>query len=362
MSSSSIDLLRNITETPGVSGFESPIRSALTSYLSPLAGRMQVDKLGSLIAQKPGSQTQPRIMLASHMDEVGLMVTQITKEGFLKFQPLGGWWEQVLLGQRVEILSAGGKIPGVIGAKAPHILQEEERKQPVKIGAMFIDVGSASKEETEEMGIIPGDPVVPFSPFTVCQNPRVVMAKALDDRAGCAVLVEVAQKLSAVDHPNQVYTAMTVQEEVGLRGANTSVDMIKPDVAIVVDVSVATDTPGIGENDVPVKTHLGKGPVVGFYDASMIPHLHLRDYVVKTCMDNGIPYQVDIMPGGGTDAGRIHISSRGVPSVVIGIPVRYIHSHVGLAHMDDYENAAKLITALVMGLNSETLTGLDYSI
>ncbi|MTI85892.1 MAG: M42 family metallopeptidase [Firmicutes bacterium] len=359
MKENSLEILKTLTETPGVSGFESPIRKVLANYLSPLSSEIKTDKLGSLVAIKEGTSVGPKIMLASHMDEVGFMVTQITGEGFIKFQALGGWWNQVLLDQRLEILTSGDRVIGVIGAKAPHILTSEELRQPVKMKSMFIDVGSTSKEETEKIGIKPGDPVVPYSPFMLCKNSKTFMAKAIDDRAGCAMVVELFQRISRGEHPNTVYGVMTVQEEVGLRGANTSVDVVKPDLALVVDVTVATDTPGISDNEAPTKTYLGRGPVIGFYDASMIPHIPFRDLVIKTAQENNIPFQVEVMAGGGTDAGKIHVFREGVPSVVIGIPVRYIHDHIGLAHLDDYQHAVELLFALVKKMNAETLRELE---
>lgn len=362
MKEKTFELLKTLTETSGVSGFEGPIRKALLNYLSPLSSEIKTDKLGSLIAVKKGNNLTPKVMLASHMDEVGFMVTSITDEGFIKFVTLGGWWSQVLLDQRVEILTSKSRVLGVIGSKAPHILSSEELKQRVKMEALYIDIGSINKEETERLGIKQGDPVVPYSPFMVCKNNKTFMAKALDDRAGCAMIVELFNKLSSHDHPNTIYGVMTVQEEVGLRGASTSVDVVKPDLAIVIDVTVATDTPNIDNDKVPTKNYLGKGPVIGFYDASMIPHLPLRDLVVKTAIENNIPYQVEVMTGGGTDAGKIHTYRQGVPSIVIGIPVRYIHDHVGMAHLDDYQNAIELVYALAKDLNEEILNKLNDNI
>ncbi|HHW40016.1 MAG TPA: M42 family metallopeptidase [Syntrophomonadaceae bacterium] len=355
MKENSLEILKTLTETPGVSGFEGPIRKVLREYLAPLASEVTADHLGSLIAVKKGTADEPKLMIAAHMDEVGFMITRITEEGFLKFQPLGGWWEQVLLAQRVEILTSAGRVVGVIGAKSPHILTPEERKQPVPLRSMYIDVGSTSKAETEQAGIRQGDPVIPYSSFMLCPNSKTVMAKALDDRAGCALIVELFRELQDGEHPNTVYGVMTVQEEVGLRGATTSVDVVRPDLAIVVDVTVATDTPGIGDNDVATRTYLGRGPVIGFYDASMIPHAPFRDFVVGTARENNIPYQVEVMAGGGTDAGKIHLFRQGVPSVVIGIPVRYIHDHAGMAHLDDYRNALELIFNLVRRISAETI-------
>jgi endoglucanase len=174
-------------------------------------------------------------------------------------------------------------------------------------------------------------------------------------------VVEVFKRLAGSGHPNTVYGVMTVQEEVGLRGASTSVDLVNPDVAVAVDVTVATDTPGISDEEVAAKTYLAKGPVIGFYDNSMIPHIPFRDFVIRTAEDHKIPYQIEVMPGGGTDAGKIHVNRGGVPSIVIGIPVRYIHAHVGIAHLDDYENGVKLLTALIGALNEEVLNRLQYT-
>lgn len=354
MREESVEILQVLTETPGVSGYEGPVRRVLSDYLAPLAD-LTTDRLGSLIAVRHGSDSEPKLMIAAHMDEVGFMVTRISEEGFIRFQPLGGWWEQVLLAQRVEILTAGGRVVGVIGAKSPHILTPEERSQPVKIKNMYIDIGSTSQAETANAGVKQGDPVVPYSPFMVCPNSRTVLAKALDDRIGCALIVELFRHLRECPHPNTIYGVLTVQEEVGLRGATTSVDVVKPDLALVLDVTVATDTPGIGDSDVATRTYLGRGPVIGFYDASMIPHTPFRDLVVKTAREHNIPYQVEVMAGGGTDAGKIHLFHEGVPTVVIGVPVRYIHDHSGMAHLDDYRNALELVHLLATGINRDTL-------
>lgn len=347
----SIELLRNLTEAPGVSGYESPIRKIISDYLSPYASEIQTDNLGSLIASRKGDREEPKIMLVSHMDEVGLMVTKITDEGFIKFQKLGAWWDPVLLDQKVQILTSSNKITGVIGAKAPHILTPEEKKQPITINSMFIDIGASSKEEVENLRIRSGDPIVPYSQFEMCTNSKSFMSKGLDDRAGCAMIIEIFRELDKYSHSGTIYGVMTVQEEIGLRGAGTSVSVVKPDLAIVLDVTVATDTPDISVSDVVSKTYLGKGPIVCFYDASMIPHIPFRDLVIDTAEENNIPYQIEIMPGGGTDAGKIHVYRQGVPSIVIGIPVRYIHDHIGIANLDDYHNAMRLVLALIKRLD-----------
>lgn len=347
----SFEILKTLTETPGISGYEMPVRKVLTEYLTPQSCELQADNLGSLVARKDGENGDPKIMLVAHMDEVGLMVTKITDEGFIKFQKLGGWYDPVLLDQKVQIYTSNSRITGVIGAKAPHILTPEEKKQPVTINSMFIDIGATDKEEVESLGIRSGDPVVPFSQFEMCVNSKTFMAKALDDRSGCAMIIEILRELDQCNHPGTVYGVMTVQEEIGIRGAGTSVSVVKPDLAIVLDVTVATDTPDIALNEVVSKTYLGKGPIICFYDASMIPHIPLRDFVVDTAEENNIPYQIEIMPGGGTDAGKIHVYHQGVPSIVIGIPVRYIHDHIGIANIDDYHKAIKLVLELIKKLD-----------
>lgn len=253
------------------------------------------------------------------------------------------------------------KITGVIGAKAPHILSPEEKNKPVTINSMFIDIEAFNKEEVEFLGIRSGDPVVPYSQFEMCFNSKQFMGKALDDRVGCAMIIEILNELNQYNHSGTVYGVMTVQEEIGIRGAGTSVSVIKPDLAIILDVTVATDTPDIPVDDVVSKTYLGKGPVICFFDASMIPHIPFRDFVTNTADECNIPYQIEIMPGGGTDAGKIHVYHQGVPSIVIGIPVRYIHDHIGIANIDDYHNALKLVIKLIEKLDVNTVRMLlDY--
>lgn len=357
----STELLKILTETPGVSGYETPVRGKISEYLSPLSCSLQTDHLGSLIAESPGKNEEPKIMLVAHMDEVGLMVTKITEEGFIKFQKLGGWWDPVLLNHKVQVLTANNnRVTGVVGAKAPHILTAEEKKTPITIQSMFVDIGVSSKEDAEALGIRSGDPIVPVSNFELFPKSKSFMAKALDDRAGCAMIIEIFRELENCNPSGTVFGVMTVQEEIGLRGAGTSVSVVKPDLAIVLDVTVATDTPDIALSDVVSKTGLGKGPVICFYDASMIPHIPFRDFVVNTAEENQIPYQIEIMPGGGTDAGKIHLYRQGIPSIVVGIPVRYIHDHIGIANLDDYHNAIKLVLELIKRLNSETMDQFIY--
>jgi putative aminopeptidase FrvX len=348
---SQLQMLKELTDAKGIPGNEREPRDVMKKYIAPYADEMAQDGIGSLIAKKVGNADGPKIMVAGHLDEVGFMVTRIDDKGFLRFQTAGGWWEQVMLAQRVTIVTKNGDIPGVVGSKPPHVLPAEERKKPVDKKDMFIDIGASSKEEAESWGVRPGDMIVPVCEFTVMKNPKFLMAKAWDNRIGCAIAIDVLKELKNVDHPNVVYGVGTVQEEVGLRGAQTSAHFIKPDIALTVDTGIPGDTPGMSERDALSK--LGQGPQVIVYDASMIAHKGLLDFITGIAEEKGIPFQFDFVPGGGTDSGRIHLSGNGVPSVSITIATRYLHSAASIIHRDDYENAVKLLVEVIKQLDSE---------
>jgi putative aminopeptidase FrvX len=348
-------LLKEITEAPGVPGYEAEVRAIIRRCLEGIT-TIEQDRMGSIICRKTGLAESPRVMLAGHMDEVGFMVKLITREGFVKFVPLGGWWDQVMLAQRVVIKTTRGDVFGVTGAKPPHLLPFEKRKEMVEKKDMYIDIGATSEEEVKERGVRPGDPIIPVSDFAVLANPRTYMSKAWDDRIGCALFIQAIQRLADEPHPNTVYGVGTVQEEVGLRGAKTSAHVVSPDVAIILEVDIAGDVPGIEPEESAIK--LGKGPTLLVYDRRMIPNLKLRDLVIETAEELEIPLQFSAIEGGSTDGGMIHIHAGGVPTVVIGVPTRHIHSHVGILHRDDYDHALRLIVALVRKLDQSTVQGL----
>ena len=348
-------LLKELTEAYGVPGYEAPIRAAVRNYLEPL-GKLSQDKIGSVICQKEGSAQTPRVMIAGHMDEIGFMVKYITEEGFLKFLPLGGWFDQVLLGQRVIIKTRQGDRVGVIGAKPPHLLPAEERTKVVAKKDMYIDVGATSKAEVEAAGVQPGDPIIPRADFVPLLNDKTYLSKAFDDRVGVALVISALQALQDQGHPNTVFGVATVQEEVGIRGATTSVRAVNPDVAIVLESDIAGDVPGIKADESAVK--LGKGPTVLLYDVRMIPNLKLRDFLVDTARQLEIPFQMSYAEGGATDGGAIHLNDTGVPTVVLSVPARHIHSHSSIIHRDDYDNAVKLLVAVLQKLDSELVASL----
>ncbi|HBX70962.1 MAG TPA: peptidase M28 [Chloroflexi bacterium] len=347
-------LLKELTEANGIPGYEGPIREIVRKYLKPF-GALSQDKIGSVICQKNGTAEAPRVMLAGHMDEIGFMVKHITKEGFIKFLPLGGWFDQVLLGQRVLIQTRQGEVIGVIGAKPPHMLSAADRSKVVEKNDMYIDIGATSQEEVEATGIRVGDPIVPRADFTLLANGKTYLSKAFDDRVGVALIVSALQELQTREHPNQIFGVATVQEEIGVRGATTSVHAVDPDVAIVLEVDIAGDVPGIKPEESSVK--LGGGPTVLVYDARMVPNLALRDYVVDTAADLGITVQLSYVTGGATDGAAIHLHKTGVPTVVLGVPSRHIHSHSSMIHRDDYDQAVKLLVALLTRLDLDIVAG-----
>jgi endoglucanase len=352
----SLDLMKTLMEAFGPSGFERDVNAICKEYMEPYADEVVVDKLGSVTFLAKGKD-RPRILMAGHTDEVGFIVSSISKEGYLTFNTLGGWWSQVLLGQRVVVRTCKGTVDGIIASKPPHILPPDERKKLVETRNMFIDIGATSEEEAGESGVKVGDPIVPWSPFSIIQNGRVAMGKAFDDRIGAFVLMEAIRRIKeqGIEHPNTVYGSATVQEEVGLRGAHTTAHVVDPDVALVLEVDIAGDVPGIKPHE--ALTKMGKGPGLITYDRSMIPNQPLKEFVINVAKQSQIPLQLSQMAGGGTDAGRIHMNRAGCPSVVITIPTRHIHSHVGFLSLKDTENAIRLVIELIKKLDKETVEG-----
>ncbi|MEA1979368.1 MAG: M42 family metallopeptidase [candidate division Zixibacteria bacterium] len=349
-------LLQEITEANGVSGYEGEVRKIMRRELDKYADNVETDKMGSIIGSKTGTDDDPRVMVIGHLDEVGFMVKEITPEGYIKFLALGGWWGHVALGQRMRIITSKGPVLGVIGSTPPHLLEPKDREKVLKIKEMFIDVGCQEKFDVKKkLGIKVGDPIVPDSQFTVMGNPKMYMSKAFDNRMGCAVAIDVLKKFQRVNHPNTILAGASVQEEVGLRGAQTVAHLTDPDVCIIVDTGIGQDIP---PKSYKIAEKMGGGPAILIFDACMIPNLALRDLVIKTAKDKKIPHHLTYMEGGCTDGARVHMSRIGVPTIVIGPPVRYIHSHNGILNRTDYDNTVKLICELIKKLNKKTVNAL----
>jgi len=347
-----ISLLQELTEAHSVSGHENEVRAIFADELSEV-GPFATDRNGSVICAH--SNEGPRVLIAGHMDEVGFLVQNITADGFLQFVTIGGWWSQVMLGQRVQIRTRSGrKIIGVTGSKPVHFLPPSQRDNPVPVEAMFIDIGASSqKEVSQEFGISIGDPIAPFSHFTELSKPGHYMAKAFDNRAGMACVIQAAQHLALTEHPNELIFAGTVQEEVGLRGARTLANFVKPDVAIVLEAPPADDTPGFNLNDSQGK--LGAGVQIRLFDPTAITNPRLAEFVIETARRANVPHQLTVRRSGGTDAGAFHQANSGIPSIVLGCPARYIHSHNAIIDIDDYLAMLQLTIALAEALDEDAV-------
>ena len=332
------ELLRKLSDAHGVTSREGNIRDIVRAELAGVVDEITEDTMGNLIATKRGDGFS--IMLAAHMDEIGLMVQYIDEKGFIRVVPLGGWFGPVLYTQRVILHGKNGPVMGVLGAKPPHMLKEEERKKEIKIEDMFVDVGAASEEEVKSLGIEIGTPITIDREFADLAGNRVT-GKALDNRVGVAMLIRALQRMES---PHTVYAVFTVQEEVGLKGAKVSAYSLNPDCAIATDVTIPGDHPGIEKKDASVE--MGRGPVVSIVNASgrgLISDPRMVAWLRETAERKKIPCQVEVGTGGNTDATIIHLERGGIPSVPLSIAARYIHSPVEVVDMGDIEAAIQLL-------------------
>lgn len=352
-------LLKSLTDVNGISGHEMQVKSLMKDYLTPVSDEIVEDRLGGIFGKKNATHGTKSLMISGHLDEIGFIVTQIDEQGYIYFTPIGGWWNQVMLSQKVTITTENGKeIRGIIGSKPPHALSPEERKKPVDIKNMYIDIGVGSKEEAKEAGIELGNMITPYSEFESLANDKYLTAKAFDNRYGCALAVDVLQQLKNENIDINLYAGATVQEEVGLRGAKVAANLIKPDLAIAVDVGVAYDVPGMTSEKNEGK--LGDGPLAILMDATSIAHDGLRKHIKDVAEHHNIPVQWATTPGGGTDAGSIHVANEGIPTITIGVPLRYMHSNVSVLNIDDYTNSVRLITEIVRSLNDDSYQALMW--
>ena len=343
-------VLRSLSESSGVSGYEHGLVS-LIQESCPWADEIKTDQLGNVIMLKKGHGTgqRPKVMLAGHMDEIGLIITKIEKEGFLRFSTVGGFDQRVLLAQ--EVVVHGRKpLTGVIGAKPPHIQAAGEQSQAVKMEDLFIDVGFASQAEAEEEIRI-GD-LVTMKRDCVNLQGSFMAGKSFDDRAGVAAIFECFKLLAQISHEADVYGVATVQEEVGLRGAITSTYGIVPDIGIAIDVGFG-DSPGLPESDT-IKLGQGPGIAIG-------PHAHPKLYasMVETAKEWNISYSPDPSPyPGGTDAYAIQVARAGVATILLSIPLRYMHTPIETIDYEDVKRTGRLMAMFIAGLNNEFVEGL----
>ncbi|GIO85419.1 peptidase M28 [Paenibacillus faecis] len=350
MNNKTMELFKQLTEFPAAPGFERELRAWFKEQMSPYTEEFVQDRLGSLFGVLRGDDEGPRVMVAGHLDEVGFITTGITDNGMVHFQPLGGWWSQAVLAQRLQIITPKGRIIGVVGSIPTHLLDESQRSKPVDLKTMYLDIGADSREEAEAAGIRPGQQIVPICEFTPMVNPKKIMAKAWDNRYGVGLAIELMEALHQEKLPNTLYCGATVQEELGLRGARTSANLIQPDIFFGLDASAANDMTG----DKKAFGQLGQGALLRIYDPTMLTHRGMVEYIQDTADTHKIKYQYFVSPGG-TDAGQVHLNGIGVPSTVIGICSRYIHTSSSIIHTDDYAAAKELLIRLVKGLDRTTL-------
>jgi len=344
-------LLQSLADAPGPSGYEEEVRAIMVRELKPFATQISYDGLGSVIAQHGASG--PRIMLDAHMDELGGIIRRITPEGFLSMQMVGGWLDQALLGQRWVILGSKGTVHAVTGIRDIHVLPPEDRNKVFPRNDIFLDVGAKDAADVAALGIEPGDPVAPDSPFLVLNGSKRYLGKAWDDRVGCAVVIEVMRRLAAEGHPNVLIVAATTQEETGVRGAHTAADVVHPDIGIAIEGGVAGDVPGARPEE--TQARLGAGPGVFLYDFSEQPNRRLVSLIKETAKAEKIPLQFDLVSGYGDDASAIQASNGGVPAVNIVVPVRYTHAHNGVMDRNDFDRTVDLVVALIKRLDSATV-------
>ncbi len=334
--------LEKLSNACGVTGREEEVRNLMIKLMKPYGDEIVVDKLENVIAIKKGKKSSPKVMLAAHMDEVGLMVKIISKEGFLQFAKMGGIDDRILLAQKVIVHTQKGPLQGIIGSKPPHIQKEEERKKVVTYDQLFIDIGAENLKDANKMGVKVGDPIS-FDVKYAKLGKDLVTGKAFDDRVGCAIMIEALKQLESTDCT--ICAVGTVQEEVGLRGAGTATFGIDPDVGIALDTTVAGDVPGVKEFDTSVK--MGKGPALTVADSGLITHPKVLRLLRDAAEENKIEYQLETGLPGTTDAARISLTRQGVPSGTISIATRYIHSPVGMLSLKDAENSVKLTAAAI---------------
>ena len=335
-------LLKKLSEARGVSGYEAEVRGIVAEEFGRYADEVQTDKLGNVIALKRGEGEEPRrrIMLAGHMDEIGLMVTTLEK-GFLRFTSVGGLDERTLLGQEVTV-HGRRDLPGIIGSRPPHVLPREERDKTIDMDKLFIDVGMGAEELARLVRV--GDLATMKREFTQLQG-DLVAGKAFDDRAAVAAILVCLEGLASVRHAWDVYAVATVQEEVGLRGAITSAYGLAPDVGIAIDVTFG-DQPGVPEAET---VEMGKGPAIAFG-----PNVHPKLYetLVEVAQELEIPYQVEPIPGrSGTDAWAIQVTREGIPTALLSIPLRYMHTSVETVSLKDVERTGRLMAGFIVGLD-----------
>ena len=348
-------LLQRLADAPGPPGAEEPVRAIMVPEMKPFVTTpITYDGMGSVIAQQ--GNKGPRIMIDAHMDELGGMVRRVTPNGFLTMQMLGGWLDQALVDQRWIIIGSKGPVHAVTGIRDIHIVTPAERTQVYPRESLYLDIGAKDAAEAAAMGVSVGDPIVPDAPFTVMNGSKNYLGKGWDDRIGCAVLLEAMRRTSAMPHPNTLLYVATTQEEIGLRGARTAAQVVKPDIGIAIEGGITGDTSGARPDETQVK--LGAGPGMFLYDSSTIPNRKVVAFVRKTAAEKSIPLQADLVQGYGDDSAEMQTTNGGTPTINLVVPVRYTHSHNGIVNRGDFDQMVDLVVAMLIKLDRPTVDAL----
>ncbi|AFL88501.1 peptidase family protein [Terriglobus roseus DSM 18391] len=349
-----VDMLKKLSDAPGPPGAEEPVRAIMYPVMKQNSSSIKFDGLGSVIAQQ--GSAGPRIMVDAHMDELGGMVRRVTPNGFLTMQMLGGWLDQALVDQRWIILGSKGPVHGVTGIRDIHVVPADERTRVYPRDSLMLDIGAKNAAEAAAMGIEPGDPVVPDAPFMVLNGTDNYLGKAWDDRIGCAVLLAAMQRTKGTNVGNQIFYVATTQEEIGLRGARTAAQLVKPDIGIAIEGGIVGDTPGSRPEETQAK--LGGGPGIFLYDSSALANRKLVAQVKKVAAERKIPLQYDLVQGYGDDSAEMQVSNGGVPTINIVVPVRYTHAHNGIVNRKDFDQTVDFVVALLQSLTQSTVNDL----
>ncbi len=340
------NLLEKLSNAHGMSGHENDIRAIVQMELESYVDEIKIDSLGNLIATKNGKK--PSIMLAAHMDEIGLMAKYVDDDGFIRFVKVGGWFDQTLLNQRVILHTEKGNLTGVIGSKPPHRMKEKDKDKVVKADDMFIDIGATSRKNAEKLGATIGTPITIDREFRTLAN-GMVTGKAFDDRVGLVVMLDALRRTKS---NVTIYAVGTVQEEVGLKGARTSAFGLNPDVALATDVTIVGDHPNINKSESAIE--MNKGPAITIMDAAgkgiITPNTVLK-WLKETAERNKIQYQLDVSDGGTTDATAIQLTRVGIPTGTVSVPSRYIHSPVEVVSLKDIDLCAELVARSIDGVD-----------
>lgn len=342
-----VRLLAELLNANAAPGFEGPVRDILRREWKPLLKELHTDGIGNLIGTAPG-EGGPRVLLMAHMDEVGFLVRHIDERGFVYMNAVGGWLDQSVLTQRFTIMTSKGPLIGYTGMKSGHIVSAEEKAKVVPLQDMFLDIGAKSRAEAEAMGVRPGLPITYRTELEILNGTSRMLARAWDDRVGLAIITQTLQQLKS--HPNTLLVAATVQEEIGLRGAQTVYPGTRPDIVINLEIGVAGDFPLLTSPKLS-QEELGKGPSIFVFDGSMVPSNNYVEWTIKLAREAGIPIQFESVTGFGEDGAALQKSGEGVPALNIGIPTRYAHSQSGVIDRADYDNALKLVKLMVQKLS-----------